>query len=129
MFKHGYFITALQKVFFLLMLMFLFNNTEAQKRYGIMAGAGKTSLYRFSFSVDDYNKYSSITSYWGGLTADFAFANNKLNLFTSAVYNKRGYEYAVQNETGAIGTVKDSSYTQNLKYVDINITLKKKKLS
>lgn len=98
----------------------------AQSRFGVFAGAGKASLYKFPFSPDDYNRYSGTGSFWGGLNADLRLTKTGLHLFTTAAYAKKGFSYALQNETGAVNTLKDSSYKQKLNYADINVLLIKK---
>jgi outer membrane protein OmpA-like peptidoglycan-associated protein len=101
-------------------------NASAQTKYGVVAGAGKASLYKFAFSPDDYNRYAAIGSYWAGITFNKPLIPNSLYLFASAVYNKKGYKYAMHNETGAINSIKDSGYDQSINYADINIALHKR---
>jgi outer membrane protein OmpA-like peptidoglycan-associated protein len=103
----------------------LLQYSVAQSKYGIVAGTGKTSLYKFPFSPSDYDRYSSISSFWAGISADFPIRND-LSLIVAPVYNKKGYKYLMQNETGANNTVKDSSFNQNVKYIDLNLSLRKK---
>ncbi|MEI9956560.1 MAG: hypothetical protein WDM90_09730 [Ferruginibacter sp.] len=43
---------------------------NAQKKYGITAGAGKTSLYKFPVLPEDYDSYSGQGSWWAGLVTD-----------------------------------------------------------
>lgn len=126
MFKHPFLNGVFQKIFLLSAVLFLIKNSAAQSKYGIMAGVGSTSLYKFPFKPEDYNRYSPVTSLWCGLTADFSLSKNGISLFTSALYNKRGYKYVMQKQTGSNNTVKDSAFTQNLKYIDVNLTLLKK---
>lgn len=115
-----------EKFFLLSVVLFQFTDVKAQNRYGIMVGAGKTSLNKIAYSTEDKSRYSPTTSYWGGLSADFALGNSGFSLFTSVIYNKRGYKYSLQNQTGAYNTVKDSAYSQDLNYIDLNITVRKK---
>ncbi len=98
----------------------------AQSKYAVMAGAGKSSLYKFPFSPEDFNRYSSATALWAGLNADLPLTKNSLSLFFASTYNKKGYKYLMQKETGNTNTVKDSSYTQKVRYIDLNINLRKK---
>jgi outer membrane protein OmpA-like peptidoglycan-associated protein len=102
------------------------NGTAAQSSYGVLAGAGKTSLYQFPFSTTDYNRYNSTTSFWTGIKADIALNKKGINMLATAVYNKRGFNYLLQNETGFNNTLKDSSYKQQLHYIDIHLMLLKK---
>ena len=108
-----------------LLSLLLLQYSVAQSKYGIVAGTGKTSLYKFPFSPSDYDRYSSISSFWAGISADFPIRND-LSLIVAPVYNKKGYKYLMQNETGANNTVKDSSFNQNVKYIDLNLSLRKK---
>lgn len=126
MFRHTYLRPVFQKIFFLSVVLMFFKNAESQSRFGIMAGVGNTSLYKFPFSVQDYNKFSSKTSFWGGLTADFSFSKDRFSLFTSAAYNTKGYDYSIQNQNGTANSIKDSGYKQSLNYVDINLNLRKR---
>jgi hypothetical protein len=98
----------------------------AQSKFGIVAGAGKNLLYKFSFSPADFNRYSSTNAAWAGITADLSLKKNKLSLFIAPTYNKKGYNYLLQNQTGAISSIKDSSFKQNINYADVNISLRKK---
>jgi outer membrane protein OmpA-like peptidoglycan-associated protein len=109
-----------------LLYLFLIQCSIAQSKYGIVAGAGKTSLYKFPFSPSDYNRYSSTSSLWAGITADFPIKEKDLSLIVAPVYNKKGYKYLMQKETGVNNTVKDSSFNQNVKYIDLNLSLRKK---
>lgn len=115
-----------KKVFAALLLLFLLQRSAAQTKYGVTAGVGKTSLYKFPFSPEDYNRYSSVTSWRAGLTADLPLTKNGVNLFGAFLYNKKGYSYSMKKETGANNTVKDSSFIQSVNYADINITLRKR---
>jgi outer membrane protein OmpA-like peptidoglycan-associated protein len=116
----------LKTSFLALLYLLLAQCSIAQSKYGIVAGTGKTSLYKFPFSPSDYNRYSSTSSLWAGITADFPIKKNDLSLVIASVYNKKGYKYLMQKETGANNTVKDSSFNQSVKYVDLNLSLRKK---
>jgi len=126
MFYQTNFREASKKIIFLTVILFLFKNTDAQSKFGIMAGAGNTSLYKFPFEVADYNKYSSRTSYWAGITADLPINKKGISFYAAAAYAKKGYKYSLQNQSGANNTIKDSGYTQKLNYIDINLNLLKK---
>jgi outer membrane protein OmpA-like peptidoglycan-associated protein len=126
MVKHPLLNDVCKTTFIITAVFFLFQQSFAQTNYGITAGAGKTALYKFPFGPEDYDRYSSAGSFWGGITADIPLNKNGINLFTSAIYKNRGYKYAMQNATGANNTKKDSAYTQKINYVDINLTLLKK---
>lgn len=99
---------------------------KAQNSYGIVAGGGKTLLKKIPGSIESFNRYSSRTSFWGGITARFGLGEQGFSLFTSAIYNKKGYNYSQQNTTGMTNTLKDSAFQQDLNYADINIQLLKK---
>ena len=109
-----------------MLLLFVWHRSAAQTKYGVTAGVGKTSLYKFPFSPEDYNRYSSATSWWAGLTADLPLTKKGLNLSGAALYNQKGYTYSMKKETGANNTVKDSGFVQSIHYADININLRKK---
>lgn len=115
-----------KKVFAALLLLFLSQRSAAQTKYGVTAGVGKTSLYKFPFSPEDYNRYSSVTSWWAGLTVDLPLTKNGVNLFGAVLYNQKGYSYSMKKETGANNTVKDSGFIQSVNYADININLRKR---
>jgi outer membrane protein OmpA-like peptidoglycan-associated protein len=119
---------VLQKTIAVMLVLMLLQNAWGQTQYGIIAGAGKTSLYKFISSPDDYNRYASSGSFWAGITVNKPIIPNSIYLFSSAVYNKKGYKYLMQNETGAANTIKDSAYNQAINYADINISLRKKML-
>jgi len=106
-------------------VLFFLQVAEAQNSFGITAGLGKTALYKFPFSPDDYNRYSGTSSFWGGITANLPLNKNGISLFCSATFSKKGYRYSFQKETGLTNTVRDSSFIQNLKYADINLNLRK----
>ncbi len=115
-----------RKIISAVIFLFLLQGSFAQSKYGIIAGAGKSALYKFPFSPEDYNRYSSSTALWAGLTGDFSLTNSGVGVYTTAVYNNKGFKYQMINETGNINTVKDSSYSQKLNYADVNIYLRKK---
>ena len=114
------------KLFVVLLLLLVVQGGFAQSNYGIVAGAGKSALYKFPFSPDDFNRYSSTTAVWAGLSGDFLFSKNGVGVYTTAVYNNKGFKYAMIKETGNINSVKDSSFTQKVHYIDLNIYLRKK---
>ncbi|HMK05873.1 MAG TPA: OmpA family protein [Ferruginibacter sp.] len=115
------------KLFLLSLVLFQFIDVSAQvnTRLSIMAGAGNTSLNSISNSIEDKSRYSSITSGWGGLSADVPLIHG-FSVFTTLTYNKRGYKYALHNQNGATNTIKDSTYKQSLNYIDLNLNLIKK---
>ncbi|HQR01639.1 MAG TPA: hypothetical protein PLA61_12390, partial [Ferruginibacter sp.] len=111
-------------ILFLVCLLFISRSSiQAQNSYGIIAGGGKTMLKKIPGSIEDFNRFSSRTSFWGGITARFGLGEQGFSLFTSAVYNKKGYTYSQQNTTGMTNTLKDSAFNQDLNYADINIQL------
>jgi hypothetical protein len=118
--------TILKRTLVTILLLLSLQNSFAQTKYGVVAGAGKSSLYKFAFSPEDYNRYSPTTSLWAGITADIPLVPNSIRLFISGVYNQKGYKYLMQKETGSNNTVKDSGFTQKLHYTDLNINLRKK---
>lgn len=124
--NHPYLKAIFHKILILPLFLLLLINVRAQTKFGITAGVGKTSLYRFPYEVEDYNKFSSITSFWGGLTADLPINKKGINLFSTLVYSKKGYQYSLQNQTGANNTIKDSGYSQDLRYIDLNLKVLKK---
>jgi|GEM_PF-1314388 len=115
-----------KKILLVFSSVVLMQTSFAQTKYGIITGAGKTSLYKFAFSPEDFDRYSSATSWWAGVTADVPLIKDKLGLFITAAYNRKGYKYAMQNETGANNTIKDSSFAQNVNYAELNLNLRKK---
>jgi outer membrane protein OmpA-like peptidoglycan-associated protein len=117
---------TLLKIFAATLLLLLLQNANGQSKFGIIAGAGKTSLYKFTFSPDDFNRYSSTTSLWAGATADLPIKKNKWGLFIAPTYIQKGYKYLYQKETGVINAIKDSSFEQKINYVDVNLNLRKK---
>lgn len=124
--KLSYYKTVVKNIFLLCLILFQIADVNAQSRFGILAGAGKTMLSKIQGPTDNTNKYSSRTSFWGGLTADFPLGSQGFSLSTGAIYNTKGYEYKLQNSTGANNTVKDSGFVQSLNYVDINLMLRKR---
>src|SRR5436190_22692461 len=98
-----------KNLFLLSIVFFQLADAKAQNRYGIMVGAGSTALQKKPFTSEEISLYSSRTSYWGGLTADFGVTTNGFSLLTAALYNKKGYDYFLQNQSGAPNTLKDSS--------------------
>jgi outer membrane protein OmpA-like peptidoglycan-associated protein len=117
---------TLLKIFAATLLLLLLQNANAQSKFGIIAGAGKTSLYKFPFSPDDFNRYSSTTSLWAGVTADLPIKKNKLSLFIAPTYIQKGYDYLYKKETGVGNAIKDSGFEQKINYVDVNLNLRKK---
>jgi outer membrane protein OmpA-like peptidoglycan-associated protein len=117
---------TLLKIFAVTLLLLLLQKANAQSKFGIIAGAGKTSLYKFTFSPDDFNRYSSTTSLWAGVTADFPIKKNKWALFISPTYIQKGFNYLYQKETGVNNAIKDSGFEQKINYVDVNLNLRKK---
>ncbi len=98
----------------------------AQTKYGVTAGVGKTSLYKFLYSPDDFDRYNGITSWWAGLTADIPVIKNNLSLIASPVFIKKGYAYLMSKDSGIVNTIKDSGFTQYVNYADLNLNLRKK---
>jgi outer membrane protein OmpA-like peptidoglycan-associated protein len=117
---------TLLKILSAISFLLLLQNANAQSKFGIIAGAGKTSLYKFPFSPDDFNRYSSTTSLWAGVTADLPIKKNKLSLSISPTYMQKGYNYLYKKETGVANAIKDSSFEQKINYVDVNLNLRKK---
>ncbi len=112
--------------FLLCGVLFIQFAAKAQNSFGIMAGGGKTLLKKIPGSIEDFNRYSSRTSFWGGLTGKFALGEQGFSLFTSLNYARKGYNYHLQNNTGLNNTIKDSFFTQDLNYVDVSLFLLKK---
>ncbi|MFN8253687.1 MAG: OmpA family protein [Ferruginibacter sp.] len=98
----------------------------AQNKYGFFAGAGKTSLYKFPYSPDDYDRYSGSAAFWGGLQADIRITKSGISAFANLSYGRKGFSYAMSNSNGAANTVKDSSYKQQLNYGMLGLLLVKK---
>jgi outer membrane protein OmpA-like peptidoglycan-associated protein len=117
---------VLKKLCTIIAFTLSFFAAKAQVKIGVLGGLGKSSLYKFPFSPDDYNRYSSVIAYWAGINAELPINQNGVSLFGSATYSKKGYHYLYQTETGNTNTIQDSGYTQNLKYADINLMLRKK---
>ena len=118
-------VNSVLKNAFAAVLLFIVHASVAQSTYGIIAGAGKTSLYKFPFSPEDYDRYNAAGSFWGGFTAELPLTHKGLSLFSSVAFSKKGYKYLYQTETGANNSIKDSSFAQSLKYIDINIAFRK----
>ncbi len=117
---------ALQKILTVISFLLLLQSAIAQSKFGLLAGAGKTSLYKFVFSPDDFNRYSSTTSLWVGVTAEFPIKNDKLSLFIAPTYIQKGYSYLCQKEAGINNAIKDSGFTQSINYADVTLNLRKK---
>lgn len=100
--------------------------TFAQSKFGVFTGAGKVSLHKFPYSPDDFDRYSSTTSFWAGINADIPVTKNGIRFFGNAAFTRKGFKYALVNETGTTGSLKDSAYTQKLNYTDITLQLAKK---
>ncbi len=100
--------------------------TFAQTKFGVTAGAGKTSLYKFLYSPDDFDRYSGITTWWAGLTADVPIIKNSISFIAAPVFIKKGYRYLMQKDSGTVNSLKDSGFTQHLYYADLNLSLRKK---
>lgn len=122
----SYFKTVVINTFLLSLVLFQITDVKAQKSFGIMAGVGKTKLSKINGSVEDFSRFSSRTSYWGGLTAGFPLGTSGFSLNTAAIYNKKGYDYSLKNTTGANNSIKDSGFIQDLNYIDIRLLLIKK---
>ena len=122
----SYYKTVVKNIFLLFLILFKAVDIKAQNKFGILAGAGKTSLNKLLATSDPFTGYSSRNSYWGGITAGFPLGTGGLSISTAATYNKKGYDYSLKKDMGATNTLKDSSYSQNLNYIDINLLLLKK---
>jgi outer membrane protein OmpA-like peptidoglycan-associated protein len=118
--------TIVKKAVVIISLLLLAKISPAQTKYGITAGTGKTSLYKFPVPPEDNDAYKGQTSWWAGLTVNKTLLENNLSLVGSALFSKKGYKYTVQRENGANNTIKDSSFSQDLKYAEINLYLRKK---
>jgi outer membrane protein OmpA-like peptidoglycan-associated protein len=116
---------TLQKVLSIILLLLLVQISPAQTKYGITAGTGKTSLYKFPVPPEDDNCYKGQTSWWAGLTANKSLIENSLSGVAAVSFSKRGYKYAIQKSTGVNNAIQDSSFSQDLKYVDIHLYLRK----
>ena len=125
MFKKSIVNSVIKNAFATVLVLCSIYTSIAQSTYGIFAGAGKTSLYKFPFSPEDFDRYDANGSFWGGITAEFPLSHNGISLYTSAGFNKKGFQYLYQVETGANNSIKDSSFTQGLKYIDWNINFRK----
>jgi outer membrane protein OmpA-like peptidoglycan-associated protein len=124
--QNSLFKLLINKPLTVILVLLCCNSLVAQTKYGVMAGAGKSSLFKFAVSPADYNNYSAASAYWAGLTVNKTLIKNKLDLFFAAAYSKKGYKYLMQKETGTNNTVKDSGFTQKINYADISLTLRKK---
>ncbi|MGB4843155.1 MAG: OmpA family protein [Ferruginibacter sp.] len=118
-----YYTIVVKKILLSAFILLLAVPVKAQNKYGIMGGVGRTSLNKIRYANEDFSRYSSITSYWGGLTANISLGNSGLHLFATATYIKRGYNYLLQNPTRPNNSVKDSGFSQSLNYIDINPNL------
>jgi outer membrane protein OmpA-like peptidoglycan-associated protein len=110
----------------LLFLAGILYSAAAQTKYGIVAGVGKTSLHNFAYSPSDYDSYWPQANFWAGATADVALVQDKLSFIIAATYNTKGYKYYKENKQAPGITIKDSAFSQSIKYVDVNISLRKK---
>ncbi len=124
--KLSYHKTMVKSIFLLSLLFLKIATANAQANFGVVAGYGKSTLSKIQGSIEPFNRYSYKANFWGGLKARFPLGENGFSLTTSAIYNKKGYDYKLQNSVGAVNTVKDSSFLQNLNYVDVNLHLIKK---
>lgn len=116
----------LNKLVFTVITVLLIHTVTAQSRYGIFGGAGKISLYKFPYSPDDFDRYSATASFWAGFSADLPITKNGINVISSAAFTRKGYKYFMQNDSGALNTIKDSAFGQKLNYADINFQFVKK---
>ena len=116
----------LPRVLYTIAVLFLFQTATAQTRFGIMGGAGKTSLFKFPYSPEDFDRYKGTGSFWGGLHTDIPVNKKGLSVYVNAIYNQRGFKYSQLNDTGAVNTIKDSAYQQKLNYADLHLLLVKK---
>lgn len=116
----------LKKILPVICFLLCFQYSFTQTKYGIIAGAGKSSLSNFAIPPADYGAYAGTSSFWGGITVDVPVIANKLSFFTGITYNKKGYKYALQNDAGTSAALKDSSFTQKLNYIDLSLNLRKK---
>jgi outer membrane protein OmpA-like peptidoglycan-associated protein len=103
-----------------------FTSLHAQSKFGIYTGAGKVSLHKFPYSPEDFDRYTGTTSFWAGITSDIPVSKNGIHFFGNAAFTRKGFKYALVNETGGIGSLKDSAYTQKLNYTDVSLQIAKK---
>jgi outer membrane protein OmpA-like peptidoglycan-associated protein len=114
------------KTFLVTLLLFCLQYAIAQTKYGLVAGAGKSSLYKFPVPPQDFDGYSSQGAWWIGLKTTVPLVKNNLDLVIMSTFNSKGYKYSYLKETGTNNTLKDSSFKQSLNYVDINFNFRKK---
>ncbi|MBS1511733.1 MAG: OmpA family protein [Bacteroidetes bacterium] len=100
--------------------------TIAQTKYGITGGVGKASLYNFAVPPADNDSYSGTTAYWFGINMIKPLAPNNIDLYLAGLFNAKGYKYYRENTTGANNTAKDSGFDQSIKYIDVQLGLRKK---
>lgn len=124
--KLSYHKTMVKSIFLLSLLFFKIAAVNAQASFGVAAGYGKSTLSKIQGSIEPFNRYSSKANFWGGLKGSVSLGDNGLSLALSAIYNKKGYDYKLQNSVGAANTLKDSSFLQSLNYVDVSLHLIKK---
>lgn len=124
--KLSYYKTMVKGILLLSLVFSAIPVLKAQTSFGITAGYGKSSLTKIQGSIEPFSRYSSRNSFWGGLNARFALGEHGFFLATSLIYNQRGYDYKLQNTTGANNTLKDSAFLQTLNYTDLNLILLKK---
>ncbi len=126
MLRYSFVNDPVKKTLATVVVLFFLLPVAAQSTYGITAGIGKASLYKFPYSPEDYDRYSGTSTFCAGITAEFPLSKlYGITLFNTAAYNKRGYKYFYQIPSGANNTVRDSSYIQNLRYIDLNLSLRK----
>ena len=80
MVKHPLLNDVFKTTFIITAVFLLSQHSFAQTKYGITAGAGKTALFKFPFGPEDYNRYSSAGSFWGGITADIPLRHQLIYL-------------------------------------------------
>ena len=105
-----YYKTVVKNIFLLSLIFFQTVDIKAQNKFGILAGAGKTSLNKLLATSDPFTGYSSRNSYWGGITAGFPLGTAGLSVSTSATYNKKGYDYNFKRGKISVYTVDQSTY-------------------
>ena len=124
--KLSYYKTIVKKIFLLSLIFSQTVDGKAQGRFGIIAGGGRSSISKIQGSIEDSKRYSPRTFFSGGFTAGFPIGENGFSISAEAIYNKKGYDYGLQNSVGANNTLKDSGFIQDLNYVDVNLLLLKK---
>jgi len=117
---------SVSKTLALILLSLCFQQLAGQTKYGLMAGAGKSSLYKFPVPPQDFDTYSSQGSWWVGLQATVPLVKNNLDLAISSTYSSKGYKYSLQRETGVSNSLKDSSFSQSINYADLHLNFRKK---